>query len=151
MVMSLITNLTLEASNCSSCLQDGYHLLLPVIQLAALKVHPLTTDNAGQWSASVMLLSVYFTLSINSCYVWCSFIHSGYFYSTSSSPLLNRGAPDTARILCESFTPKRHRQLRVKNLPKVSTWQLERDSNPQHFGRKTTNLPRPTKIYFSCG
>ena len=33
-----------------------------------------------------------------------SFIHSGYFYSASSSPLLLRGAPDTARILCRSFT-----------------------------------------------
>src|SRR6218665_2607119 len=40
-----------------------------------------------------------------------SFIHSlGYFYSASSSPLLLRGAPDTARILCLSFTPKHHRQ-----------------------------------------
>src|SRR6218665_739010 len=40
-----------------------------------------------------------------------SFIHSGYFYSTSSSPLLLRGAPDTALILCRSFTPKHHKQL----------------------------------------
>src|SRR6218665_1270195 len=47
-----------------------------------------------------------------------SFIHSGYFYSASSSPLPLRGAPDTARILCRSFTPK------------VPTWRLERDSNP---------------------
>ena len=39
------------------------------------------------------------------------FIHSGYFYSASSSPLLLRGAPDTARILCRCFMPKRHRQL----------------------------------------
>src|SRR6218665_1315025 len=39
-------------------------------------------------------------------------------------------APDTARILCWSFTPKHHRQLRVKDLPKVSTWRLERESNP---------------------
>src|SRR6218665_2352577 len=54
-----------------------------------------------------------------------SFIHSGYFYSASPSPLLLRGAPDTARILCRSFTPKRHRQLRVKDLPKVPTWTLE--------------------------
>ena len=38
-------------------------------------------------------------------------IHSGYLFSASSSPLLLRGAPDTARILCRSFTPKRHRQL----------------------------------------
>src|SRR6218665_1717447 len=40
-----------------------------------------------------------------------SFIHSGYFYSASSSPLLLRGAPDTVLILCRGFTPKRHRQL----------------------------------------
>jgi len=31
-----------------------------------------------------------------------SFIHSVYLYSTSSSPLLLRGALDTARILCRS-------------------------------------------------
>ena len=37
-----------------------------------------------------------------------SFIHSGYFYSASSSPLLLRSAPDTAEILCRSFTPKRN-------------------------------------------
>src|SRR6218665_1404350 len=39
------------------------------------------------------------------------FIHSDHFYSASSSPLLLRSAPDTARILCRSFTPKRHMQL----------------------------------------
>ena len=33
--------------------------------------------------------------------VFLSFIHSGYFYRASSSPLLLRGAPDTARILSE--------------------------------------------------
>src|SRR6218665_1850457 len=31
-----------------------------------------------------------------------SFIHSDYFYSASSSPLLLRGAPDTARILFQA-------------------------------------------------
>src|SRR6218665_3614877 len=60
-----------------------------------------------------------------------SFKHSGYFLSASSSSLLPRGASDTARILCRSFTPKRHRQL----------WRLERDSSPRPFGRKTSNLP----------
>ena len=68
------------------------------------------------------------------------FIHSCYFYSASSNPLLLRGAPDTAWILCWSSTLKRHRQLRVKDLP-VSTWRLEQDSNPRPFGRKVTNLP----------
>src|SRR6218665_586327 len=69
-----------------------------------------------------------------------SFIPSGYFYSACSNPLLLRGAPDSARILCRSFTPKRHRQLRVKDLPNVPTWPLERDSNPRPFGQKATNL-----------
>ena len=71
-----------------------------------------------------------------------SFIHSGYFYSASTGLLLLRGAPETARILCQSFMPKRHRQLRVvKDLPKVSTWRLERDSNPRSFARMASNLP----------
>src|SRR6218665_1052296 len=72
-----------------------------------------------------------------------SFIHSGYFCSASSSPLLLRGTPDTARILCRRFTPKRHRQLRVKNLLKVPTWWLVWDLNPQPSSRQvlTTNEP----------
>ena len=59
----------------------------------------------------------------------------------SSSPLLLRGALDTARILCRSFTPKRNRQLRVMDLPEIPTWWLERDLNLQPFGRKAPNLP----------
>src|SRR6218665_741323 len=40
----------------------------------------------------------------------CLSIHSGYFYSASSSPLLLRSVPDTARIglLCLNVTPKRY-------------------------------------------
>jgi len=45
--------------------------------------------------------------------------HSGNFYCASSSALLITSALDTARILCRSFTPKHHRQLRVKDLLKV--------------------------------
>jgi len=47
-------------------------------------------------------------------YICSVFIHSDYFYSTSSSLLLLRSAPDTARILCRSVTPKRHWQLQSK-------------------------------------
>src|SRR6218665_885601 len=60
-----------------------------------------------------------------------SFIHSDHFYSTSSSPLPLRNAPDAARILCRSFTLKRHRELQVKDWSKVPKWWLERDSNPR--------------------
>jgi len=66
-----------------------------------------------------------------------SFVHSGYFYSASSCPLLLRGAPE----VCRSFKPKHHMILRVNDLPKVPTWRLERDSNQWPFGRKATNLP----------
>src|SRR6218665_248773 len=57
---------------------------------------------------------------IYSCMVVSFYFYSCYFYSASTSPLLLRGAPKTARILCRSFTPKRHGQLRVKNLPDVA-------------------------------
>ena len=40
-----------------------------------------------------------------------------------------------------SLTPKHHRKLRVKDLPKVPTWRLERDSNPRPFRQNATNLP----------
>src|SRR6218665_1259340 len=70
-----------------------------------------------------------------------SFIQAMAFYSASSRPLLPRGAPDTARIVCRNFAPKRHRQLRVKDLPKVVMWRLERDSTPRSFIRKATSLP----------
>src|SRR6218665_3836687 len=69
-----------------------------------------------------------------------SFIHSGYFYSASSSPLLLRSAPVKARMLCRSFMLKRHRQLRVKDLTKVPTWLLERDSNPRPSDQKASTL-----------
>src|SRR6218665_583508 len=69
------------------------------------------------------------------------FIYSACFYSASSSPLLLRGAPNAARMLCWSFTLRHHRQLRVKDLPKVPTWRPEWDLNPRPFGRKATNLP----------
>src|SRR6218665_953257 len=86
----------------------------------------------------MIMMVVFETLSS----VW-AYIHSGHFYSASSSPLLLRSASDTARIslLCRSFTPKRHRQLRVKDLPKVTTWRQERDSNPRPSGRKASALP----------
>src|SRR6218665_3110904 len=47
----------------------------------------------------------------------------------------------TTRILCRISHPRRHRQLRVKDLPKVPTWRLERDSNLRPFGRNSPNLP----------
>ena len=75
--------------------------------------------------------------------LYTPFIHSfiDHFYSASSSPLLLRSAPDTARMLCRSFTPKRPRQLWVKDLPKVPTWRLERELSPQPSGWKLSTQP----------
>ena len=81
-----------------------------------------------------------------------TFIHSDYFYSASSDPLLLRGASDTARILCRNVTPKRHRQRWVKDLPTVPTWRLERESNLRPFERKASTLPmrhpRPITLFY---
>jgi len=61
-----------------------------------------------------------YVLHLDKCLCMHLCIHS--FRLFLLCPLLLRGATDTARILCQSFTPKRHRQLRVKDLPKVPTW-----------------------------
>ena len=110
--------------NCISYLQCSS-------RLSASSIHPLTDTRYSLTIISVCISA--YRLNPCNCSLAHSFIHSfmhsDHFYSASSSLL--RSAPDTALILCGSFMPKHHRQqLRVKDLPKVSTWQLERDSNP---------------------
>jgi len=86
---------------------------------------------------------MWFLLAIDKRLMPYSFIHSGYFYSAFSSPLLltQRCSLHSTRKLCRSFTLKCHRQLQVKDLPKVPTFRLERDSKPPSFRRKAMNLP----------
>src|SRR6218665_3177219 len=63
-----------------------------------------------------------------------TFIHSfipAIFYSAPSSPLLLRGAPDYSTDTVSEFHAEAHRQLQVKDLPKVLTWRLERESSPR--------------------
>ena len=64
------------------------------------------------------------------------FVHSGYFYSTSSSPLL-LSTDTVSEFYAEAPQAK---FLQVKNLPKVPTWRLEWTSNLWPFGRKASNL-----------
>src|SRR6218665_2340929 len=45
-----------------------------------------------------------------------------------------------ARVSHRGATGNCNRQLQVKNLPKVPTWRLEWDSNPQPSGRKASTL-----------
>jgi len=75
-----------------------------------------------------------------------SFIHSGHFYSAEgneghfysalSSPLPLRVAPDYSTDTVSEFHAEAHRQLQVKDLPKVPTWRLDRESNPRPSGWK---------------
>jgi len=51
-------------------------------------------------------------------------------------------APNTAQILCWSFTPKCHRRLRVKDLSRVPAWRLEQALNPRPYTQEATNLPK---------
>src|SRR6218665_1574830 len=48
-------------------------------------------------------------------------IHSVHFYSAPSSPLLLRGAPNYSTDTVSEFHTEAHRQLQVKDLPKVPT------------------------------
>src|SRR6218665_1695371 len=72
-------------------------------------------------------------LHISYCHIH-SFIHSGHFYSAPSSPPLLRGAPNYRTDTVSEFHAEAHRQLQVKDLPKVPTWWLERESNPRPSG-----------------
>src|ERR1043165_8756711 len=69
-----------------------------------------------------------------------SFIHFRYLYSAPSRFLL-RGAPDYSVDTESEFHAEAHEQLRVKDLPRVPTWRLEVDSNPQPSGCKALNIP----------
>ena len=50
-----------------------------------------------------------------------SFFHSGHFYSAPSSPLPLRDDPDYSTDTVSGFHAEAHRQLQVKDLPKVPT------------------------------
>jgi len=109
--------------------------------------HPNASSKKFIFCMSRVLLLINWTVipCVHSILVIILFIHSFRLFLlpiTISSPLLLRGAPDTARTLCRNFMPKRHRQLWVKNLPKVPTWRLERESNPWPFGQKSSTLPK---------
>src|SRR6218665_3038470 len=74
------------------------------------------------------------------------FIHS-FIQAISIAPLQSATTQKRSRhstdrpLLCRSFSPNLHRQLRVKDLPKVPTWRVERNSNPRPSGRKASTLP----------
>src|SRR6218665_716756 len=69
------------------------------------------------------------------------FIHSFYFYSASSSPLLLRGSRRSADIVSEFHAEApQTTESEGLGLPKVLTLRLERISNSRPFGRKASHL-----------
>ena len=75
-----------------------------------------------------------------------AFIHSRYFYSASSNPLLLRGAPSHSiytvlELTRQSTTENCEWRTCPRSLP---MWQLEWHLNRQPFGRKAPNLPWAT-------
>ena len=114
----------------------GELLLLP------LTVHPTRTPPPPNNNhSSVIIIKINNTSNNSFTHSFRQFYRDHSSVTRPSSSLILRGAPDTARILCRSFTPKRHRQLWVNDLLKVPTWRREQDSNPRPFGRKASNLP----------
>src|SRR6218665_2487693 len=73
-----------------------------------------------------------------------SFIHSFYFYGASSSPLLLRGAPDSARIGLS--VPELHAEapqaIVSKGLARCPYVAARAGGEPMIFGRKASTLPK---------
>src|SRR5688572_14354456 len=70
----------------------------------------------------------------------CIYVCMSTCYSTPSRFLL-RGAPNYSADTESEFHAEAHEQLRVKDLPRVPTWRLEVDSNPQPSGCKAPSIP----------
>ena len=70
-------------------------------------------------------------------------IHSGHFYSPFSSPLLLRGASHYSTDTVSEFHAEAHKQLQVKDLPKVpmSLACMGGDLAPSLGGRKNFRGP----------
>src|SRR6218665_81375 len=70
-----------------------------------------------------------------------TFIYSGYFYSTSSSPLLFRGALDTAWILCRSQYAKVLQAIASEGFAQGPYMAVRAGFEPTTLRAKGTNLP----------
>ena len=109
----LLSTLLFLATRTCHTLWWSHHLDWSSLCVSLVVINWAFWASVKKWQRSTSVQMHWLTL----CTSWHSFIHSDYFYSASSSPLLLRIAPDTARILCRSSTLKCNRQLRVKDLP----------------------------------
>src|SRR6218665_325594 len=81
--------------------------------------------------ATIVIVIVYVIIITILILITSSFFIHSFVQAISIAPLqvhlCSETLPTTAvsaRILCWSFTPKRHRQLQVNDLPTVPTWWL---------------------------
>src|SRR6218665_1514956 len=79
-----------------------------------------------------------------------SFIHCVHFYSAPSNPLLLRAAPDYSTNTVSELHAEAHRQLQVKDLPKVPTWRLERERESQPRRHQVLCKERYFKLQLYC-
>src|ERR1043165_9013930 len=70
----------------------------------------------------------------------CMYVCMSTCYSAPSRFLL-RGAHNYSADTESEFHAEAHEQLRAKDLPRVPTWRLEVDSNPQPSDCKASNIP----------
>src|SRR6218665_2174081 len=84
-------------------------------------------------------------LNLIQCMPWSAVTHCSlavtvysFIPAISIAPLqvlyYSEGAPDYSTDTALEFHAEAHRQLQVKDLPKVPTWRLERESNPRPSG-----------------
>ena len=106
------TSLFLVSTSTASCIDVSVHISTR---------SPFKSQRFSKVYMSFLSLSSFVQQIISKVQNLSLFIHSfiqAHLYSASSSPLVLIGSPDTALILCQSFTQKHHRQLRVKTFPR---------------------------------
>src|SRR6218665_2752568 len=83
----------------------------------------------------------------------CLFIRS-FVQTISIAPiqvhLYSEALPTQHGYCVGVYTLKRYGQLQVKDLPKVPTWRLERESNPRPSDLKSSSQPRRHHVPHCC-
>jgi len=55
-IKSLVEGIDVEATHSAKCLQDACHHLLPIMQLAVTKMHPLLSERSGNQLEMMMMM-----------------------------------------------------------------------------------------------
>src|SRR6218665_1564129 len=140
-IMSAFNGLTLNRDKCKIGLPKvqfmghvlSHHGIGPAADKVKAAAETRELENASEVKSFLGLVNFVARYIPDMSFIH-SFIHSGHFYSAPSNRLLLRSAPDYSTDTVSEFHAEAHRQLQVKDLPKVPTWRLERESNPRPSG-----------------